>query len=499
MRKVSYVVAGIILTGCGGGGGSSPTPNNSNTVPTNPTNNVVEKPYFTEVPNALKVDYPYSNTFLNLIATDINNDGRDDIVIHQMGWRNVATSVGNVPCDNVLKVFIMQPDNTFSDQTVSYIQGNNLQGCSRKIRSVDVNNDNRKDILFALNQEDGRLQASPHDMNAQNAILLSNGNIFNVRRFGIPSWYHAISHGIDSSNRVYVTGAGYTNSDINAYYFDKPENNSIALFSTMSKNNVSDLSPTTFELFSSSKNSNKTDLILQANNFYPKWVTAVGYGFTDNKWSNIGSVDLLPIDSFAKHYSFTGEYGGEGPVYKYKNYYLAFAGMSESCQLKMTPDSNTTVVFMVSGAIVPNYTPGMTIQQRGLQVISFFKAATVENNVVKEVNLNIENEVFEDNAGVIECKDVNNDGYTDIVKYPYSTDGLPAIYINTKQNSFKYYGKTNLPSTKTGWEISGKKNASSLLHDFDKDGFSDLLIYAPQDVIDVKTITYKFYKGQKPL
>lgn len=500
MRKVAYVVSSLILTACGGGGGGTTSTNtNTNTTPTTPTSVVVEKPYFTEVANAAKVEYPYTNTFLNLTAFDISGDGKDDIIIHQMAWKDDPVQVGNIPCDNVLKVYVMQPDNTFSDQTVSYVQNNNLSACSRKLRISDVNKDGKRDLVFALNQEDGRLQANAHDMNAQNAVLVSNGSIYSIKKFGTPSWYHAVGIGYDSNDRAFVTGSGYTNSDVNAYYFDNLNNTSVALFASMAKNNVSDLSPTTFELFSSDPNKKYTDLLLQAGNFYPNFTFAEGYSHVNGKWSRVGMAELVPIAGYGKMYTFTGEYGGEGVIVKYKDYHLAFAGMSESCTLQLKPNDKTTVVFLISGSVVPNFTPGMTVQQRGLKVISFFKGATIENNVVKEVALNIENEVIEDNAGTFECKDINNDGYTDIIKYPFSVDGLPNIYINNKQNGFTYYGKTNLPKNTLGWEVNGKKNAASLLQDFDKDGYSDLLIYAPQDVHNIKSVTFKFYKGQKPL
>jgi hypothetical protein len=492
MRKLAYIASSAVLAGCGGGGGDTP----SSQMAVTPVSQakIVEQPYFIEVPNALKIENLYSNTVAKVAAVDISGDGRDDIVIHQIGFDTNNTFLGNVPCQNILKIYVMQPDNTFVDQTSSYIQGNDLGACSRKLRIYDINKDGRKDIVYAMNQEDGRQYVKRSDIDAQNVAIVSNGNIYSIKKFGTPNWYHSIGIGYDSNERPYVTAAGYTRKDSSNYYFD----NKLTLSSTNYNN--TNLSPGAFELFTLSKDKKHTNLLLQSSTTFPNWTSADGFVQDDSgTWRNIGSFSFAPIVSIAKGYSYSNQYSGDVPVFKYKDYHFTFAGMSESCKMRLTPDGDPVVVFSMGGAVVPDYN-GTTIYQKDLKkIISIFKAATIVNNEVKEVPITFDNEQIEFNSDHFDCKDVNNDGYDDIIRYPFSKDGLPLIYINNKNNGFTYYGTDKLPKNSTGWEKAELRNASSLLHDFDKDGFLDLLVYAPHDVIDVKNLTYKFYRGNKSI
>jgi len=500
MRKISSfvttTVATAVLTACGGGGGGSAPDKSISSAPTG-SSTVVEVPYFIEVPNALKIENPYPNTGTNIAVLDISGDGRDDIVIHQSGFdSNNTPNVGNIPCQNVLKIYIMQPDNTFADQTASYVQGNDLGACSRKMRVADVNGDKKLDVIYAMNQEDGRKQTISSDMNAQNVALLSNGATYTIKKFGTPSWYHSVGVGYDKNDKVFVTGAGYTAKDVIAYYFDHP-----TLLGS-APHNIHNLSATAFELFTTTKTKKHTNLLLQSSNTHPNYTTAEGYVQSDNgTWNKVGAVTFMPLHSMARGICWTGDDCGEVPVFKYKDYYLTFAGMSETCQIRLKPDGDPVILFSVGGAVVPNYTnSGGVIKQTDLKTSAgFFRAATIENNQVKEVPITIENEQPEYNSNFFDCKDVNGDGYDDIVRYPFSKSGLPLIYLNNKNNGFTYYGVTNLPNRPTGWEINNHANASSIMHDFDKDGFMDILVFAAQDVTNVKNVTYKFYRGQRKL
>jgi hypothetical protein len=80
----------------------------------------------------------------------------------------------------------------------------------------------------------------------------------------------------------------------------------------------------------------------------------------------------------------------------------------------------------------------------------------------------------------------------DIIVYPYNKTGLPHVYLNNKQNGFTYAGQSMFPTASLTWGNS----ASSILHDFDKDGIPDLFIW-PANGITSPTVTYKYYKGQK--
>lgn len=489
MRKVSYVVAGIILSGCGGGSDTTPTNTSSSVVPTQSVPQPTQQ--FVEVSNALRMQNPYSNTITKMEVLDISGDGRDDIVVHQ--WLlGTNTNRGNEPCPNALKVYVMQPDNTFSDQTVSYVQGStDLKGCSRKLRVADINQDNKLDVVLAMNNEDGRTSNNSNDFNVQNFALVSDGAAYYGQKFGVPLWYHSIGVGYDVNNKPFVMGAGYTGKDNNAYYFSNRQHIPTAV------KGLENLSPNTFEFLSKSGPRKHTNLVLQGSNTFPNFGTAEGFSQnSDGSWSKVTEHNFAPTVGIAKGVSWNTQ-ATTAHILKYKDYNLAFAAIADSCKLRMTPESEPIVVFVFSGQKVNNWDANTTIVEGGNNM-SFFVGMTIKNNKVEEVPLNIQGEIVEV-WGEAECKDVNNDGYDDILRYPHSKNGLPYIYLNTRNNGFKLYDISNLPSVTTSWQTNSKINATSIVHDFDKDGFVDILIYPHMDVANVSNVTYKFYRGQKAL
>ena len=489
MRKVAYFVSAAILAGCGGGGGSSPTPTNSSgsNVTTQSVPQTTQR--FVEVSNALRMENPFSNTITKMEVLDVSGDGRDDIVVHQWLLDNNTNRTDS--CPNALKIYIMQPDNTFSDQTVSYYQGStDLKGCSRKLRVADINQDNKLDLVLAMNNEDGRTNTNPNDYNVQNFALISDGALYYGQKFGNPLWYHAIGVGYDVNNNPFVMGAGYTGRDNSAYYFSNKQVTTASIKGLF-------LSPNTFEFLSKLGSKKHTNYVLQGSNTYPNFGSVEGYvQNSDSSWTKIEDYSFAPTVGTAKGVSWNTT-TGTVHILKYKDYHLAFAGSQDSCKLRMTPESEPIAVLVFSGQKVNKYDANTTIVEGGNNM-SFFVGATIKNNKIEEVPLNIQGEVVEV-WGEAECKDVNNDGYDDILRYPHSKNGLPYIYLNTKNNGFKLYESANLPSVVTGWQTNSNINATSIVHDFDKDGFADILIYPHMDVKDVSKVTYKFYRGQKAL
>ena len=117
------------------------------------------------------------------------------------------------------------------------------------------------------------------------------------------------------------------------------------------------------------------------------------------------------------------------------------------------------------------------------------------NSQIQKIDLNITNEqILNTNANFIECKDVNGDGYHDLIVYPYNTTGMPYVYINNKNYGFNYLGQSVFPAIPENWG----NTASSILHDFDKDGISDLVVF-PANGVSGRTFNYLFYSGKKLL
>ncbi len=471
----------LFLVGCGGGGGGTTPP----PAPSVTTAVTVPVALFTEVTDALQFNMPYDITeTVTPVAIDINHDGKDDFVIHMWSKPTVIGQTNTNPCVTQLKIFIHQPNDTFVDQTSTHVDGStDLGGCSRKVRVADINGDGKPDLIYAINHEDGRNQTNAHDMDAQMAALVSVGSKYVVQKFGPLDWYHSIGTMKDSVGNNLVVGYGYTNhATPNAYQFYANGNVSRTAM------DVPPISPTSFEFLADGKLGVESNLLLQASNRMNDYGTIEGFEKTNGQWNRITSLNVMPNVGTVNSYGWTGQYSTGDIVQQINGKYVTFAGMSETCKIKLTPTSEPIVLFNVGGAEIPNYTPGMTVRQADLPQYSTFVGVTIKNGQVTRVPINIEPK--QTNSWSFTCEDINGDGYDDVVVYPINADGLPYVYLNDKNSGFTYYDKSNFPAI-AQLNLSGL--ASSLLHDFDKNGIPDLIVF-PVDQ-GAGTAKFRYFKG----
>jgi len=454
---------------------------------------VTIKGYFAEVSNSITVDRPYKPTVAsNTTYLDVNGDKKDDLVVHLWSMENFGKAVGNTPCRSQVQIFIFD-NGKFTNETTKYLPGSNsLGGCSRKVARGDINNDGKEDLVYAMNQEDGRLTANMFDIFAPMAALVSTGSTYTIRQFGTPSWYHSIGIGYNIKNEIFVNGNGFTSvNNTSSFLFDSAGTHKLSA-------GAPSVSPTTFQFYNSQGTATWTNYLLQASNSFGNFTTVEGHvQNTNGMWSNLQSLVLAPKVGTVNTISYNGEQGGSQPVFKLNDKHITIAGLVESCQMKLSPDGDNVVLFMLAGAIIPNYYEGMTVEQNNLKDgLSVFKATKVVGNTITEVPLNIRNEKTDKLGNNFDCKDVNGDKYNDIVMYPFSENGLPIIYINDKKGGFDYYDMSKIVAVgNLGWGGA----ASSIVNDFDKDGIMDLLLYPSNSYSSATPNAWKFYKGQKVL
>lgn len=159
----------LVLTGCGGGGGGA-SPANT-VVPSNPLSAVTRT----------------TTTALNLVNTlttgDLNNDGREDVVVG--GWVNDGTHTARI------YVFYQNADGTLTEKTTEVLPSNTYSG-SQRIFIADFDGDGRNDIVLP-GFDDGTPQPP-----ANTVIFWNNSGQF-VRQ--------------DLNDQVYAHGACYDDID----------------------------------------------------------------------------------------------------------------------------------------------------------------------------------------------------------------------------------------------------------------------------------------------
>jgi hypothetical protein len=452
------------------------------------------RPYFATVSGAMtvRIPFPQASSTTNLVA-DINDDGKDDFIVHLWdGSKFSGKSAGNAPCPNALIALINQGDSRFVDQTSAYISGSaDLGGCTRKMKRGDINADGIDDVVFAVNQEDGRLQAVSNDMNAQMAAVVSVGSTHVIKRFGPQNWYHSIGIGVDSDGRAFVTGNGYTTQSDQIYFFgaDGQLQSKKPAFPAVS--------PTAFTFLSKVKNGVSTAL-LQASNVTDRYMDVLAYTSSGpGNWSELSPVEIAPLVGRVKATCYTGEECGETPVFDVNGYKISFGGLPEVCSMRFSPDEAEVAVFHVTGARIPDFKDGMSVKQNDLLPISTYRAVGIEGGALVRREIVIENEQVEQiNSNFFDCKDVNGDGYEDIVKYPYDSSGAPYVYLNTKVSGrFKYVDRALFPSA----EGKFGNAATSVMNDFDGDGIHDVVIFPGNGISGVDSVEYLYFRGNRPL
>lgn len=478
VKKIVLVgmLTSLLLSACGGGGGGGSSVS------------ATQVPFFTEVLNALQFNMPYAHTSVTApVAIDINHDGKDDFVMHMFSAPLTAGLADTAQCVNQFKIFISQTDGTFQDQTSSFVDGPaDLGGCARKVRVADINGDGKQDLIYAINQEDGRYSTDLSIWDAQMAAVVSVGSKYIIQKFGDLSWYHSIGTMTDSVGNNLVTGAGYTHQLTPASY--QFATNGSASRTTLP---VPPISATSFEFLADGQLGLESNLLIQASNVTYEYTSAEGYIKSNGQWNRISSLALAPAAGFVNSIPYNNAPASSEPVFQLNGKYLTYAGMSESCKIKLTPTSAPIVLFNISGGVIQNYPTSATLRQTDLPIYSTFVGVTIQNGQLVQVPINITTQPT--NYISFSCVDVNGDGYDDIVVAPINTDGVSYVYLNDHNNGFTYFDKSNFP---TLTNLNPAEQMTSLLHDFDGDSIPDLLVF-PTEKNGAGSATIKYFKGNK--
>jgi FG-GAP-like repeat len=470
MRKVVLLLS-LILTACGGGGGSNPSP-------------MQPVSTFTELPNVMTVPIPYPQSQITTIQSiDINHDGKDDIVLHIWSKPLVLGIRDTTPCKNELLFLIQQNDGTFIDQTSTYLIGpNDLGGCSMPGVVGDFNKDGYLDIVYAMNQEDGRDQTYPTDMNAQLAAVVSVGSKYTVTKFGIPDWYACTDTLIDNMGNTLVVGNGVNSAgSYLAYGFN--------LDGSVYTSNMSlpRLNPTTFKFMSTLANK-ESNILIQPVETNANYTMVEAYVKNNNGWNKIDQMTLYDVVGYFNSISYTNNYMYGAPVELINGNYVS-AAIQEICSIKLSPNANPIALFKIGGNILPNYTNNMTVGSTvNYPIYNIFVGLSVIDNQLVKVPVNVPSNNANFNQWSCDV-DINNDGYDDIVMNAGTNDGSPLVYLNDHNNNFIQVNKNIFASG-----INSNSGYTSILHDFNNDGIVDWLII-PTDYNNSLSVNNRFFRG----
>ena len=443
----------ILIVSCGSGGPASPSQINDPNLIVQPT------PLFNTNPIKLidAVSY-YSHacndpSFQFLIPVKINEDSYIDFIAHFWCDSIAPSKYDNEPTPDALVVYVSNNFGQYSIQNVNVfgeIEAK-LGGASRKYARGDINGDGKDDFAFAMNWEDGR-SAFDNDSIISNyakpAILLSTNSGYEVIRLGVDDWGHSVQ--IKGSKAFFAGHSSqvfeYIDTSWNDISDDYPNLSfaSFLLYDNYIINSVRKDSSQGLELI---KDNKVISSIMMEESFKVNFET----------WNNSGT----------NNYTNLGVYNIRGENY--------FDGMiSEMCRKDSLIIATINASKLISGQIVEGgyYSEADTIP------IVMFAFYIIENEKLKEADINITNEEINHNFNFFDCVDVNQDQKKDIVAQVFSQQwndqdnnkGIPEIYIN---DGITYF---NLDTS--AWpSYSYNDDSQGFMFDVDANGTSDLVVF----------------------
>ncbi|MDC1424530.1 hypothetical protein N8193_02260, partial [Gammaproteobacteria bacterium] len=390
---------------------------------------------------------------------------------------------------------------------------------SRKVVEADFNGDGYLDILYALNKEDGRAQAGEaggaSNESPQN-ILLSNGDgTYALADLGFSEWVHAVDAAQLPSGNFDAVISGFRSPDVRGFRYEGQAFQSVTDYSSPG-GPVNRFGASTLKFLPEYTIGSGSTLAISDSGDCGIQVNLSSFSKASGEWLFSDKTDFNCRTIQNAYENYTGEVG-DLPLVTIdgQDYTGGGFGNDESCALELSPgDRPVAVVKYSAQPITGNYVEGVIYKQGEL---------TVENKInifeVSDSGLALKTGVIEghDVSTLFTfgaCRDINNDGYDDLVLLQNAGGGgeatntrnKPIIYLNDKENHLVKMDLEGIPEIPVG-----DNNFDYLIHgflaDMNGDSIEDLVYYrASRSYIDSNgtldpdmTNLIRIYLGRKNL
>ena len=490
--------------------------------------------YISTVFDTTGYELPYPNNLLSglceesvpiftsiLSPVDINLDSYNDLIVHYWcGPKEFGVYI-DTPVPDAVVAFKNNGDETFTiaNSEVFGQEALSFGAASRKVVEADFNGDGYLDILYALNKEDGRAQAGDaggaSNESPQN-ILLSNGDgTYALADLGFSEWVHAVDAAQLPSGNFDAVISGFRSPDVRGFRYEGLAFQSVTDYSSPG-GPVNRFGASTLKFLPEYTIGSGSTLAISDSGDCGIQVNLSSFSKASGEWLFSDKTDFNCRTIRNAYESYTGEVGDLPLVtIDEQDYTGGGFGNDESCALELSPgDRPVAVVKYSAQPIAGNYEEGVVYKQGEL---------TVENKInifeVSDSGLALKTGVIEghDVSTLFTfgaCRDVNNDGYDDLVLLQNAGGGgeatntrnKPIVYLNDKENHLVKMDLEGIPEIPVG-----DNNFDYLIHgflaDMNGDSIEDLVYYrAARSFIDSNgtldpdmTNLIRIYLGRKNL
>lgn len=480
MKKLILLLS-VVLTACGGGGGGSgSTATATQAVSALFSNSAIELP---DIRSVYDLMCGNSTNINNPIVLDLNKDGKKDIVF-TVSCNQPAGAMYIGPSNSGLIVFIQNNDGSFKLATREVFAINSdvkmLDGSTIGNVIKDFNNDGYDDFVLSVSREDGRnaTDARATNMSTQNIFVMSTGTgTYNLISQGQSAWNYGIAlvdnkdvvsmpigydHGVESwsYNNGWTQTTGYewlADHGTSPVFFPKSTGSDIAVTTGSMSVNFG------LSLF---KKVNGT------------WSQVDTYKISDFRW-----IDFLSWQQMT----------GQVRMITLNGQDYASPSIEQLCQLKLRPtDVNPIAVGTLSAMkITGNYQGGTLVQNNTTDPwqIKLLGIDVSNDRITMSQNFKVNNEVTTASPYRMQCGDINNDGYDDIVISDWQRGTSPIIYVNDGTGTFNRIDPVNIPGTN-----QYSQGQAFMLTDLSNDGVVDIIHY-PVVGVSSGPVKLKMFKG----
>ena len=489
--------------------------------------------YMSTVFEAVAYEFPYPSITLDslcienptavgaatsiLLPVDLNLDTFNDLVVSYFCGPKISGQYLDTPTPDAIIAFKNNGDQTFSIANSEVFGSETIQlgGATRKGVLADFNGDKYLDILYALNREDGRGQSCENcgaSNEAPQKIILSNGDgTYAVTELGFSEWTHAVDAVQMPSGNYDAVISGFRNNTVTGLrYIDGSmqevsdyanPGGPVNRFGASTLRFLPELTPAAGSMLAVSDSG---DCGIQVN--------LSSFSKASGAWSFVDKTDFNCRTIPNAYEGYTNELG-DLPLITIdgQDYTGGGFGNEESCILELTPgDAPVAVVQFSAQPIAGNYVEGVVYKQGDLPVQNRLNVFDVSDTGLVLKTGVVVNEKIDALYRIDACRDINNDGYDDVVLLQNAGGGgeatntraEPIIYLNDKENHLVKLDLAGIPLV----DKSEDYLVHGFLADMNGDGIEDLVYfrasrgYISSDTLDPRQENFiRVYWGIKNL
>ena len=451
-----------------------------------------ELPYPANILDNLCIEDPASVPVITSLLSpiDLNLDTYNDLVVHYFcGPKNFGLYI-DIPTPDAIIAFKNNGDETFSiaNSEVFGADSLNFGAATRKAVLADFNGDEYSDILYALNREDGRLQsgdAGGKSNEAPQSIILSNGDgTYSLADLGFSEWTHSVDAVKLASGNYDAVISGFRSSSVRGFRYEDQTFKSVTDYLSPG-GPTNRFGASTLRFFPEFTAGSGSNLAVSDSGDCGIQVNLSSFSKESGKWLFVNKTDFNCRTISNAYEDYTGALG-DLPLVTIdgQDYTGGGFGNEETCTLELSPgDRPVAVVQFSAQPITGNYVEGAIYKQTDLPIKNRLNVFEVSNHGLSLKTGVIVNEDVDAKYQINACRDINNDGYDDIVLLQNAGSGgeaintrsKPIIFLNDKENHLVRINLDGIP------EIDSTDYFDYLVHgflaDMNGDSIEDLVYF----------------------